>query len=59
LRHIRTDELLKDYDFDGVDLVAYVGWSGTGVALPSQAGNYAELRENWQRYIKKLCVIKN
>jgi len=57
LRHIRTDELLKYKAFDGVDLVAYVGWSGRGVALPTQASNYAEIRENWQRYIKKLCVI--
>jgi hypothetical protein len=56
LRHIRTDELVKYRGFDGVDLVAYVGWSGRGVALPNQAGNYAELRECWHRYIKKLCV---
>jgi hypothetical protein len=60
LRHIRTDELLKTYHFDGFDLAAYIGWSlGTakGVSsMPSQANTYAEIRENWQRYIKKLCV---
>lgn len=58
LRHIRTDELLKTYGFDGVDLVAYVGWSGRGVALPTQANNYAEIRENYQRYVKKLMIAR-
>lgn len=61
LRHVRTDELLKTYHFDGFDLAAYIGWSmGTAKnvsAMPAQANTYAEVRENWQRYIKKLCII--
>jgi hypothetical protein len=24
--------------------------------MPSMAGNYAEIREAWGRYIKKLCI---
>lgn len=59
LRHVRTDELLKVYGFDGFDLGAYVGWSLGGIkqmaASPNQANNYAEIREAWPRYIKKLC----
>jgi hypothetical protein len=60
LRHIRTDELMKKYLFDGYDFASYVGWSlGTSQkvsASPVQSGNYSELREGWERYIKKLCV---
>lgn len=59
LRHIRTNELLTDYGFDGIDLGAMIGWSMNSTqkisASPSQAGNYAEIREAWKRYIKKLC----
>lgn len=63
LRHIRTDELLKVYNFDGFDLGAYVGWSMGSAnkvsATPSMAGTYAEIREAWPRYIKKLCITRN
>jgi len=54
LRHVRVDELLKRYHFDGVDIAAYVGWS-MGKEGPDMMSNYAEIREMWQRYIKKLC----
>lgn len=54
LRHIRVDELLKRYNFDGVDIAAYVGWS-MGKEGPDMMSNYAEIREMWQRYIRKLC----
>jgi hypothetical protein len=60
LRHVRTDELIRVFGFDGIDLGAYVGWSmGNSKQvsnMPSMAGNYAEIREAWYRYIKKLCV---
>lgn len=63
LRHIRTDELMKKYLFDGYDFASYVGWSlGTSQkvsASPVQSGNYSELREGWQRYIKKLCIVNH
>lgn len=59
LRHIRTDELTVVYDFDGLDLGAYVDWSlranQQGAPIPAMVGTYANVRENWQRYIKKLC----
>jgi hypothetical protein len=60
LRHVRTDELISRFHFDGIDLGAYVGWSmgrGSNSAnMPAMAGNYAEIREAWPRYIKKLCL---
>lgn len=64
IRHVRVDELLKRYNFDGVDIAAYVGWSlgGGGKGehqAPSMMSNYAEIREMWQRYIKKLCKPNN
>jgi hypothetical protein len=59
LRHIRVDEVTKIYDFDGMDLGAYVGWSlrsaQQGAPIPSMVSVYADIRENWQRYIRKLC----
>lgn len=58
IRHVRVDELLKRYDFDGVDIAAYVGWS-MGKEGPEMMSNYAEIREMWQRYIKKLCKTNN
>lgn len=54
IRHVRVDELLKRWAFDGVDIAAYVGWS-MGKEGPDMMSNYAEIREMWQRYIKKLC----
>lgn len=64
IRHVRVDELLKRYDFDGVDIAAYVGWSlgGSGKGehqAPPMMSNYAEIREMWQRYIKKLCRLNS
>lgn len=60
LRHVRTDELITRFHFDGIDIGAYVGWSmGSSQKvsnMPSMAGNYAEIREAWPRYIRKLCV---
>jgi hypothetical protein len=59
LRHVRTDELISRFHFDGIDLGAYVGWSmgNTGKGnIPTMASNYAEIREAWPRYIKKLCI---
>lgn len=59
LRHVRTDELIRYFNFDGIDLAAYVGWSMNGnkkEAMPTMASNYAEIREAWHRYIKKLCI---
>ena len=58
IRHVRVDELLKRYGFDGVDIAAYVGWS-MGKEGPDMMSNYAEIREMWQRYIKKLCKPNN
>jgi len=61
LRHVRTDELISRYCFDGIDLAAYVGWTiskGNGENMPAMASNYAEIREAWRRYIKKLCIPK-
>lgn len=59
LRHVRTDELLKHFHFDQIDIAAYVGWSlnaNRKEAMPTMMSNYAEIREGWYRYIKKLCV---
>jgi hypothetical protein len=57
LRHIRTDELISRYHFDGFDMVAFIGWklSAKGKSAPAMADVYAEIREAWHRYIKKLC----
>jgi hypothetical protein len=59
LRHVRTDQLIGDYLFDGFDLAALVGWSmGSSSKVsqaPVQAGNYAEIRQAWRRYIHKQC----
>jgi len=59
LRHIRTDELISRYHFDGFDMVAFVGWklSAKGKSAPAMADVYAEIREAWHRYIKKLCKV--
>ena len=61
LRHVRTDELIRVFNFDGIDLGAYVGWSmGSSQKVskvPQMAENYAEIREAWYRYIRKLCVV--
>jgi hypothetical protein len=63
LRHVRTDELITKFHFDGIDIGAYVGWSmGSSQkvsSMPAMAGNYAEIREAWPRYIKKLCLPQN
>lgn len=60
IRHVRTDQLIKNLKFDGFDLAALVGWcmssSNSVSAAPSQASNYAEIREAWPRYIHKLCA---
>ena len=60
IRHSRADQLIKQYGFDGYDMASFVGWSMGSAnkvsAGPAQAGNYAELREAWQRPIYKLCV---
>jgi hypothetical protein len=58
IRHVRVDELLKRWEFDGVDIAAYVGWS-MGKEGPEMMSNYAEIREMWQRYIKKLCKVNS
>lgn len=62
-RHAKTDDLIKHKKFDGFDLAAYVGWSmGSAksvTAAPVQAGNYAEIREGWERYVHKLAVPFN
>jgi hypothetical protein len=59
LRHVRTHELITIYGFDGLDLGASIGWSMGATqkisASPAQTGTYAEIREAWPRYIKKLC----
>jgi uncharacterized protein YkuJ len=60
LRHIRTDELISKFNFDSLDMVAFVGWKltkGGGSAAPAMADVYAEIREAWHRYIKKLCKV--
>jgi len=59
LRHIRTDELISKYHFDSLDMVAFVGWklSAKGKTAPAMADVYAEIREAWHRYIKKLCKV--
>lgn len=57
LRHIRTDELISKYHFDGIDMMAFVGWK-QGKNVPAMADVYTELRETaWTRYIKKLCKV--
>jgi len=59
IRHVRVDELLKKYNFDGLDIAGFVGWSMDSVsshsAAPHQTGTYADVREMWTRYVKKLC----
>jgi hypothetical protein len=61
IRHVRTDQLITQFKFDGFDLGALVGWSmGSSNKVsqaPQQASNYAEIRSAWRRYIHKLCVL--
>lgn len=63
IRHVRTDQLIADLNFDGFDLQALVGWSaGSGNKIssaPAQASNYAEIRQAWRRYVPKFCVPFN
>ncbi|MCW4015099.1 MAG: hypothetical protein NWF06_01895, partial [Candidatus Bathyarchaeota archaeon] len=56
LRHIRTDELVARFGFDGIDMMAIIGWK-QGKDAPAMVGVYAEIREAWYRYIKKLCKV--
>ncbi len=62
LRHIRVNELMEDYEFDGFDYAAYVGWSLTrpqrseAPQAPPMLRVYATqiYESGWKRYIKKL-----
>jgi hypothetical protein len=57
VRHWRVYELLKRYGFDDIDVAAFVGWVlQTG---PEMMSTYADIREMWQRYIKKLCKVNS
>lgn len=62
IRHVRIDELVKRYHFDGIDIAAFVGWAvgrSRTTNVPEMMNNYAEIREMWPRYIKKLCKPNN
>lgn len=53
LRHLRTNELLGLYEFDGFDLSVYGGWTLRNTAgIGSAISRYAHL--NWRRYFPKL-----
>lgn len=54
LKHIRISELINRFGFDGVDLVAYTGWSPKQTGMPPIMQRYAGLQ--WQKYVGKLCV---
>lgn len=62
LRHLRVNELIENYEFDGLDYAAYVGWSLTtapsnlsGSPIPPMLRVYGtDIYEKWKRYIKKL-----
>jgi len=59
LRHLRTKELFEEYQFDGLDFAAYIGWSTRKASsfdqnIPQQLPRYATVYENWKRYFPKL-----
>lgn len=60
LRHLRVKELIEDFNFTGLDLIAYVGWAisqarrGTGEAIPTQVKTYGRVYDNWKMYFPKL-----
>jgi hypothetical protein len=62
LRHLRVNELIENYEFDGLDYAAYVGWSLTTAPnnlssspTPPMLRVYGtDIYEKWRRYAKKL-----
>ncbi len=59
LRHLRTKELFETYNFDGLDFMAYIGWttgtsSGRGGGVPAMLPRYASIYDSWKRYFPKL-----
>jgi len=58
LRHLRAQELVEFYGFDGFDLAAYCGWTIRtgqaffGVSTPASMARYLYL--NWRAYFPKL-----
>jgi hypothetical protein len=54
LRHVRTDELICRWNFQGIDMGAYVGWC-LGKDTPAMAARYAKITHMWHRYVKLLC----
>jgi integrase len=55
LRHLRATELLNEYDFNGVELSAYGGWTlRSTIGVGSAVGRYAHL--NWKKYFPKLLI---
>ena len=59
LRHYRTQHLIDIYQFEGLDLMPYMGWAAKTM-LGSAAGQldtYGHL--SWRKYFLKLCVPLN
>lgn len=55
LRHLRASELLNEYDFNGVELSAYGGWTlKSTVGVGSAVARYAHL--GWKKYFPKLLI---
>jgi hypothetical protein len=52
LRHVRPTELVEVYNFDGVDLAAYGGWTMKTAVGVGSLDRYLSL--GWQRYFPKL-----
>lgn len=60
MRHVRTKELSEVFQFNGLDLMAYIGWSArsavneTGDIIPPSVEVYMDIYTNWRRYFPKL-----
>lgn len=53
LRHLRATELLEVYDFDGIELSIYGGWTLRSMAgIGSSMSRYIHLK--WKKYFPKL-----
>lgn len=55
LRHLRASELLDFFDFSGVDVSLYGGWTlQSTIGVGSAVGRYTHLK--WKKYFPKLLL---
>ena len=57
LRHLRATELIEVYDFTGVELSLYGGWTlRSMVGVGSALGRYSHVQ--WRKYFPKLLIAR-